>query len=135
MKKWLGRIGEGLDKALFAFVVVSILGKLIFKETDWLFRSLALSIPEFFAIPITYYALVDKKYKKWPVVIYTTLCVFIATLFILGVCLDVEEYWWKTFTITFFSAWAMAFARVDQERDNKRTEKKTKQKIDADIVV
>jgi len=135
MRKWFGRICEGIETGAFAFVIVSILNKLIFKEEEWLLRSLALAIPYVFAIPITYYVVADKKYKKWPVVIFVTLCVFIGSLFILGVCLSVEEYWWKTFMFTFFSAWAMSAARVDKARDEKRCAKRTKEKVNVDIVV
>lgn len=137
MKKWLGRIGEGLVFTIGNFIIISILNKLLAKYDDWLYRSLVLAVPYVFAIPIKYYGIVDKRRKKWPVVIFTTLFVGIITLFITGVCLPIEDYWWQTFYITFFFGWAMIFAPIDKEADKKREYKKNKPKdtFNGDIVV
>ncbi len=135
MRKWLGRIWEGIETGVAVFVFVSVLNKLLFKADDWLLRSLATCVPWIFAKPIIYYYLVDKKSKRWPLVVSTAICVFIGSLFILGVCLSLEEYWWKTFMFTFFSAWAMAFVQVDKARDEKRCSKPTKEKVNVDVVV
>jgi len=135
MRKWLGRIWEGVESGVAIFVVISVLNKLIFKEEDWLYRTLATCIPWIFAKPIVYYFLVDKKRKRWPLVISTAIYVFGVSLFILGVCLSVEGYWWNAFMITFFSAWAMAFTQVDKSRDEKRSAKHTKEKVNVDVVV
>lgn len=135
MKKWLGRIGESLGFGLVGFVVVSILYKLIFKEEDWLYKSLVLSVTDAIAIPIKYYLIVDKKYKKWPAVISITLAVVIITLFITGVCMSIEDYWRHTFMITFFFSWAIIFGRVDEEADKKRACKKYNDMPKGDIVV
>ena len=135
MRKWLGRIWEGVESGVAIFVVMSVLNKLIFKEEDWLYRTLATCIPWIVAKPIIYYFVQDKKRKRGPIVVSTTICVFIGSLFILGVCLSLEEYWWKAFMITFFSVWAMAFVQVDTSRDEKRCAKKVKEKVNVDVVV
>ncbi|MBQ8042621.1 MAG: hypothetical protein IJ272_00530 [Clostridia bacterium] len=135
MRKWLGRIWEGVESGVAIFVVISVLNKLIFKEEDWLYRTLATCIPWIVAKPIIYYFVQDKKRKRGPLVVLTAICVFIGSLFVLGVCLSLEEYWWKAFTITFFSVWAMAFVQVDRSRDEKRCAKKVKEKLNVDVVV
>lgn len=135
MRKWLGRIWEGVESGVAIFVVISVLNKLIFKEEDWLYRTLATCIPWIVAKPIIYYFVQDKKRKRGPLVVSTAICVFIGSLFVLGVCLSLEEYWGKTFMITFFSVWAMAFVQVDRSRDEKRCAKKVKEKVNVDVVV
>lgn len=137
MRKWIGRIGEGLGHGLIGFVVTSILYKLIFKEDDWLYRSLVLSITDAIAIPIKYYSIVDKKCKKRPTVISAILAVMIITLFITGVCLSIVDYGWHTFRITFFFGWAMIFIPIDEENDKKREYRKDKviDTCKSDIVV
>lgn len=135
MRKWLGRIWEGVESGVAIFVVISVLNKLIFKEEDWLYRTLATCIPWIVAKPIIYYFVQDKKRKRGPIVVSTAICVFIGSLFVLGVCLSLEEYWWKAFMITFFSAWAMAFVQVDKSRDEKRCAKKVKEKVNVDVVI
>ena len=135
MRKWLGRIWEGVESGVAIFVVISVLNKLIFKEEDWLYRTLATCIPWIVAKPIIYYFVQDKKRKRGPIVVSTAICVFIGSLFVLGVCLSLEEYWWKAFMITFFSVWAMAFVQVDTSRDEKRCVKKVKEKVNVDVVV
>lgn len=135
MRKWLGRIWEGIELVVLTFIVGSILNKLIFKDADWLARTLALSIPYLFAKPIIYYYLVDKKRKRWPLVVSTAICVFIGSLFLLGVCLSVDGYWLRTFRLTYFSTVAMAFVIVDERRDEKRSSKLTKEKVNVDVVV
>ena len=135
MRKWLGRIWEGIESGVAIFVVISVLNKLIFKEEDWLYRTLATCIPWIVAKPIIYYFVQDKKRKRGPLVVSTAICVFIGSLFVLGVCLSLEEYWWKAFMITFFSAWAMAFVQVDKARDEKRCAKQTKKHVNTDVVV
>lgn len=135
MRKWLGRIWESVETGVIIFVVISVLNKLIFKEEDWLYRTLATCIPWIFAKLTIYYFVIDKKRKRLPLVVSTTICVFIGSLFVLGVCLSLEEYWWKAFMITFFSAWAMGFAQVDKTRDEKRAAKRTKERENVDVVV
>lgn len=135
MRKWLGRIWEGVESGVAIFVVISVLNKLIFKEEDWLYRTLVTCIPWIVAKPIIYYFVQDKKRKRGPLVVSTAICVFIGSLFVLGVCLSLEEYWWKAFMITFFSVWAMAFVQVDRSRDEKRCAKKVKEKVNVDVVV
>jgi positive regulator of sigma E activity len=135
MKKWIGRILEGLDRVIFAFMVMSILSKLLFKEDDWLLKSLTLSIPYLFIVPISYYALIDRQYKKWQVVIFATILVFICSLFVLGVCLSVDDYWYKTFMITFFVALDTMAVKVNKARDEKRSSKKQEKPIEVDIIV
>lgn len=135
MRKLLGRLLEGIARGIVGFVLSSIFWKLLLKSDDWLFYSLTLSIPDVFATLILYYTIVDMKNKKWPVTIGTTLFVFIGSLFVLGVCLSVEKYFWKIFMITFSSFWAMCTIKVDEALDSKRTTKKTEEKVHREIVV
>ena len=125
MRKWLGRICEGIVTGAVAFVVASILNKLIFQLDDWLFLSLCTSIPWIFAKLIVYYFLIDKKCKRWPLVVSTATCILIGSLFVLGVCLSVNECWLITFRLTYFSTIAMVFVTVDKPRDEKRSAKRT----------
>lgn len=135
MRKWLGRIWESVEAGVAVFICVSILNKLIFQLDDWLFRSLAACIPCFFAKLVVYYFLVDKKRKRWALVVSTVIYVFIGSLFVFGVCLSLEEYWSETSMITFFSAWAMGFTQVDKTKDEKRSAKRTKEMANVDVVV
>lgn len=135
MRKWIGRIWEGIEICVLSFIFVSILNKLLFKEVDWLERSLATCIPYIFTIPIMYYYIVDKKRKRWPLVGSTAICVFIGSIFLLGVCLSIDEYWLLTWRFTFFSTCAMTFSQVNKAREEKRNVKRINRKLDVDVVV
>lgn len=135
MKKWSGRLGEGLAYALAGFIIVSILNKLLFKSDDWLYRSLVTSVTWGVVIPIKYYFIIDKKYNLWAVITILMLTVIILSLFVTGVCLSLPNYWLHTGYITYAFLWPMFFVQVSQDYDKKKVLKENKNKFNGDIVV
>lgn len=101
MKKWLKRVGIGLISAGASFVIVSIMNKLLFGYDDWLYKSIMMSVPW---LPITLlkgYLVEDKGWKSWRFMGTIAVTVLVATLFIAGVCLSLEDYWKHAWYMTF----------------------------------
>lgn len=136
MRKWLGRIGEGILSGIFGFIIGSTMGKLVFKADNWLFIASVISIPRLVITPLKYYIYVDdNKQRKWPIIGVSVFLVGLITLFVTGVILSIDSYLGKTFTITFMFGFMMLTAPIYEEHDKKRITKKSKLKQDIDVVV
>lgn len=136
MRKWLGRIGEGFLSGILAFIIGSIMGKLVFKVDDWIFMACVIGIPRLVITPLKYYIYVDdNKERKWPIIGFSVFLVGLLTLFVTGVIMSIDSYLGKTFVITFMFGFILLTAPVHEELDKKRIIKESKSRQDIDVVV
>ena len=116
MKKWLGRIIEGLVCAALSFVIISIVTKLMIGHDDWLYRSVTLSAPWGLVTLLKYYLVVDKKWKQLRFVVTIVLTTLTVTLFVTGVCLSLPDYWDYTSHITYGFAYPACLLQINTKK-------------------
>ena len=136
MNKTLKRLRDVGYTSILSFIMISIAYKLIFRYDDWLFKSLGGALSYGLAWLLKLYMFEAKVLKKTLFLIAVSFSLAIATLFVSGVCLSLDDCWWHTFYITVAFTVGYIRARPSKYEEDKPMETKVnKEKEDTHIVV